>query len=85
MREQTVRAKVYTTDVEYEFPDGRMGHAALFGRYNANRARAFIEREEGSQVLIKSVTHHWGKGSMSAKKFIKQAEIIATDESNEQE
>ena len=83
MREQTVTAKVYTTEVAYEMPDGTQQVTTMFGKYNANRARAVIERDVGSQVLIKSVTHHWDKGRMSADKFIKQAEIIATD--NEQE
>lgn len=83
MREQTVTAKVYTTEVAYELPDGTQQTTAMFGKYNANRARAVIERDVGSQVLIKSVIHHWDKGRMSADKFIKQAEIIATD--NEQE
>lgn len=83
MRKQTVIAKVYTTEVAFELPDGTQKTTAMFGRYNANRARAVIEREVGSQVLIKSVVHHWDKGRMSADKFIKQAEIIATD--NEQE
>lgn len=76
-------AKVYTTEVTYELPDGTQQTTAMFGKYNANRARAVIERDVGSQVLIKSVVHHWDKGRMSAEKFIKQAEIIATD--NEQE
>ena len=84
MRKQTVTAKVYTTEVAYELPDGMQQVTAMFGKYNANRARAVIERQEGSQVFIKSVTHHWDKGRMSAEKFIKEAEIIATD-SNEQE
>lgn len=79
MREQTVTAKVYTTEVTYELPDGTQQTTAMFGKYNANRARAVIERDVGSQVLIKSVAHHWDKGRMSADKFIKQAEIIATD------
>ena len=83
MREQAVTAKVYTTEVAYELPDGTQQVTKMFGKYNANRARAVIERDVGSQVLIKSVTHHWDKGRMSADKFIKQAEIIATD--NEQE
>lgn len=83
MREQTVTAKVYTTEVTYELPDGTQQVTTMFGKYNANRARAVIERDVGSQVLIKSVTHHWDKGRMSADKFIKEAEIIATD--NEQE
>ena len=83
MREQTVTAKVYTTEVTYELPDGTQQTTAMFGKYNANRARAVIERDVGSQVLIKSVTHHWDKGRMSADRFIRHAEIIATD--NEQE
>lgn len=86
MREQTVTAKVYTTEIAYELPDGTQQVTAMFGKYNANRARAVIERQEGSQVLIKSIAHHWDKGRMSAEKFIKQAEIIATDkDNNEQE
>lgn len=83
MREQTVTAKVYTTEVTYELPDGTQQVTTMFGKYNASRARAVIERDVGSQVLVKSVAHHWDKGRMSAEKFIKQAEIIATD--NEQE
>lgn len=83
MREQTVTAKVYTTEVTYELPDGTQQTTAMFGKYNANRARAVIERDVGSQVLINSVTHHWDKGRMSADKFIKQAEIIATDNERE--
>lgn len=83
MREQTVTAKVYTTEVTYELPDGTQQVTTMFGKYNANRARAVIERDVGSQVLIKSVIHHWLKWRMSAAKFIKHAEIIATD--NEQE
>lgn len=81
MKEQNVTAKVYTTEITYETPDGAKKEISMFGRYNANRARAVIERDEGFQVLIKSVVHHWDKGRMSAEKFIKQAEIIATDES----
>lgn len=85
MRERTVTAKVHTTEVTYELPDGTQQVTVLFGKY-ANRARAVIERQEGSQVLIKSIAHHWYKGRMSAEKFIKQAEIIATDkDNNEQE
>lgn len=83
MRKQTVTTKVYTTEVTYELPDGTQQTTAMFGKYNANRARAVIERDVGSQVLIKSVVHHWDKGRMNADEFIKQAEIIATD--NEQE
>lgn len=85
MREQTVTAKVYTTEVAYELPDGTQQVADMFGKYNTNRARAVIERQEGSQVLIKAIAHHWSKGRMSADEFIKQAEIIATDNDNEQE
>ena len=59
MRKQTVTAKVYTTEVAYELPDGTQQVTKMFGKYNANRARAVIERYVGSQVLIKSVTHHW--------------------------
>ena len=34
MREQTVTAKVYTTEVAYELPDGTQQTTAMFGKYN---------------------------------------------------
>lgn len=79
MREQNVTAKVYSTEITYELPSGERRTTGLFGRYNANRARAVIEREEGVQVLIVSIAQHWDKAQMPAKKFLRQARIIETD------
>lgn len=85
MREQNAISKVYTTDIDYELPDGTRKSTTIFGKYNENRARSYIETIEDSQVIIKQIIHHWNKYRMNVADFIQQADIIESDKEQSNE
>lgn len=85
MREQSVTAKVWYTDVVYTLvADVRQGkqverHEALFGRYAEARAASVIARMRGEPVVVLRIVQHYDKARMSAKEFLDHAKVIESN------